>query len=185
MRVFAALPLPNESKQQVYSILRELGRRAPRLSLVRPEGLHVTVHFFGEVSDARVADLLDTVRACEFGNCRFKANASGISQFPQYGVPRVLYVRLDDRGRFIEVVQRFRNVARQCGFSVDSKSRGLIPHITVARNRKRSPVGPRELSIPWEPFEVLFDRLVIYRSILMRNGPRYEPLHTACLPIGD
>ena len=61
--------------------------------------------------------------------------------------------------------------------------RPFLPHVTLARARRPGiRVSPREPDIPLD-CPCLFDSVVLYRSELRPDGPRYEALER--IPLGQ
>ncbi len=65
MRVFAGLPLPERTRETIAAWMKRWEAERKALKPVRPAGLHVTLHFFGEVDEGRAEEIgraLETIR---------------------------------------------------------------------------------------------------------------------------
>ena len=51
MRAFLAIPLRGSALAQAQEVLTRLRDHVPAVRWARPETLHVTLHFFGQLSD--------------------------------------------------------------------------------------------------------------------------------------
>ena len=58
MRVFAALPLPDQAVGKLGQLAEQLKARYPDLKVVKPGGMHVTMIFFGELDQERVLEVM-------------------------------------------------------------------------------------------------------------------------------
>jgi 2'-5' RNA ligase len=89
--------------------------------------------------------------------------------------PRVLAVRLEDRGRRLSHIQGELSAALAAGGWYEAEQRPYLAHVTVARVGTGIGPSPPELA---EPPRVEFNgsRVVLYRSRLSRSGARYEAL---------
>ena len=88
-RLFIAVDLPDTIKEN----LESMSFGIPGAKWVRPEQLHLTVRFIGEVDGALFRDIkniLDEVSAAAFS-----LQLKGVGYFPPRGAPRVLWVGLE------------------------------------------------------------------------------------------
>src|SRR5271170_726591 len=63
MRVFCAIELPDSPRASLSRQIEKLRGRWPAATWVRPENLHLTLRFFGEVSEGDVAGLCTALAA--------------------------------------------------------------------------------------------------------------------------
>lgn len=137
-RAFIALELPAPVVAHVEAVSAALqsveGARA--FTWVRPESLHVTVHFLGPLSvdkvDAVGTVLHASVEAFPVGALR----TTGVGTFPEGRPPRVVWLGLDGEGvrslrrMHLDLVEGLRPL----GFA--AADHAYTPHITLARARK-------------------------------------------------
>src|SRR6266568_760774 len=57
MRLFVALEIPSEVRENLAGLLKSLRAVSPQTRWVRPENLHVTLEFIGEVPEAKLASI--------------------------------------------------------------------------------------------------------------------------------
>jgi len=176
MRVFAALPLPPAAIGSLTEALQPLRRRYPRLRWVPPGGLHVTLHFFGELPETGVSSLKQVFGDPGLHRSAIPSRFGAFGQFPPGGVPRVLWVGFTlGQPEMAEYWERFESRIASLGWTRDP--RGFTPHVTVARNGGRDTVAPgwqEETGVQSPDF--LVGECVLYNSILERTGARYIPL---------
>lgn len=144
MRLFAAVPVPDDVRELLAAHLAA-ARGEARLRWVRPEQLHVTLAFFGEVPDER-ADALSVRlrRAC----ARVPALRLRVGPAGTFGRPRsarVLWLRVEGD---TDALRRLAASARAAGRRVGLTGPALTPehryraHLTVARADPPADVRP-------------------------------------------
>jgi RNA 2',3'-cyclic 3'-phosphodiesterase len=174
--VFAALPLPPAVAEALDASLAPLRQRYPRVRWVSARGLHMTVHFFGEIPDEAVAPLLRLFdEAGDLRRPRIPARLGSLGQFPPRGNPRVIWAGLDHGGEELKgYADLFETKIAPLGWSPDP--RGFTPHITVAR------AGTVPLESGWAAgadvpkTDFFVEECVLFQSILGRAGAQYVPL---------
>ena len=149
-RVFVALMLDEARATELSSrVVEALGgpRRAREAyRLPRADGLHLTLHFVGDVPRTALGSLwrgvcarlarLDVVRAPRLA-------FDGTGAFPARGSERVLWVGVRElEGSALRTLQRsvLRGLA-DAGHAIQERG-AFRPHITVARPRERPPKVP-------------------------------------------
>lgn len=122
MRLFIALPLPEEVRAAALGGIAALRRQGISANFTRPENLHVTLAFIGE------SNRTDALRRCIDGACGapFALETAAPGRF---GELIWLGVRVSPPLAALE--RRLRAALSAEGFAVDS--RAFRPHITLAR----------------------------------------------------
>jgi 2'-5' RNA ligase len=192
MRVFAALPLPEQAVEKLGKLAEELKTRYPELKVVKPQGMHITMVFFGELNQEQVLGVMRAMDSPELKMASIQAVMGVVGQFPPKGQPRVIYCPIQKGGPEIGYLYRvyYRLVSGVQGLSLEDE-RDFTPHVTLARNRvARTRVDRRrENRISLSEVEELFqfeyslilDRLVLYQSILRPQGAEYKVMKTVVL----
>ena len=173
IRCFVAVELPAAMREEIGRL--QSGIATDGLRLVRPELVHITIKFLGDVpqeSVGQVTEALGRVKAAPF-----PARIKGMGAFPGRAV-RVVWLGLE--GNFQELYQRVENALNPLGFSPEA--RGFSPHVTLGRvarpgaemNRLLSPKIANFSSLDIGSFTV--DRFYLKKSTLTRGGPIYEDL---------
>src|SRR5437764_13672305 len=92
MRLFTAITLPDSIRDHLAGVqdtLRQSGEGLPRLSMVAPENLHVTLKFLGDVPDHAVAQLCSVLADVPFPG-PLRLSASHLACFPSGSRVRVI-----------------------------------------------------------------------------------------------
>lgn len=187
LRVFCAVELPDELRSRVGERVRRLRSEFPgvRASWEKPEKLHVTLKFLGDVEPARVEALSGAAARAAAGLEPFELTMEGPGTFPPHGQPRVLWLGIvDASGSLARMHHSLETECAAAGFP--RESRAFEPHLTLAR--VRSPQGARELAAahretPFEPQRFKVSELVVMRSELGPGGSRYTPLSRHALTV--
>jgi len=185
MRQFLAIDLPAAARAELLAMQQALRGRCEGWRWVRPEGIHLTLRFLGEVAE-------DLDRAARPGwqqaadDCpRFRFRLARLGCFPSPRRPRVLWVgveEIDSDGRLARLAGATERAAVASGF--EPERRRFSPHLTLARAARgaRAPRAPganegiRPPSIEFEARE-----LTLFRSVLEPSGARYTLLESFSL----
>jgi RNA 2',3'-cyclic 3'-phosphodiesterase len=92
VRCFLAIPLAEPGLGAVQRLQAGLRERIAEVRWARPETLHLTVHFFGEVDAARAATALEVVTPIATRTRHFDVALDQLGAFPERGMPRVLWI---------------------------------------------------------------------------------------------
>lgn len=179
-RLFIAVPVDDGVKENLERVGTAANARG--VSWVRPENMHLTLAFLGEVEERRVSVLEDVIYAATEDNLApLQLRAQGLGAFPDEEKARVLWAGLDgDVPRLIELQARLVAELKGAGFEVDSKK--FRPHITLARFRWPQPL-PSRLARLQEFGEWNATELQLIESHLRPTGARY--VVRADVPIVD
>jgi 2'-5' RNA ligase len=182
MRVFAALPLSSEIRMFLSAAMDKLSFSYKNLKMVPAASLHITLHFFGEISEEKTEKLKSVLDDPLLTGRTIKASLGGFGSFPARGNPRVIYCTLKEGAE--EVVSfsgKFNEIIHNSGLASEEEGRSFTPHITLARvaRNKKGRIDPHSLnSFDPEQRVFLFDRLILYQSILRSTGAEHRPLKT-------
>jgi RNA 2',3'-cyclic 3'-phosphodiesterase len=184
-RIFCAVELPDEVKSRVAGHVEGLRAQFPhvRASWEKPEKLHVTLKFLGEIESSRVEDLSVAASRAAASVEPFALTIAESGAFPPHGQPRVLWLGVEDAsGRLAGLQRSLEDACAHSGFA--REPRPFRPHLTLAR--LRSPQGARELAAAhrearFEPQTFTVSKLVVMRSELGPGGSRYSSLSSSPL----
>jgi 2'-5' RNA ligase len=168
IRLFAAMAIPQE-------IAEGLARRQQGLPGARwrpAEALHVTLRFFGEVSEA-VADDLDAELSSVAGEA-LTLQLEGVGAFQDGDDIHAVWAGLAENPPLRQLAKRCEGAARKAGLAPDKRI--WRPHLTLAYLRRAEPArvaawvqGHNLLKSP--PFRVA--SFGLYSSRLGHDGSSY------------
>ncbi len=177
MRLFIAVPLPDEARDLLVGMQDQLRPEVKRAAWVQRAAMHITVRFLGETDEALIPEIHEVLGDGLAGFPAFEAVLSRGGAFPNPRRPKVFWVGLEDGERFAGLAHAANLALSALGFPAPHKP--FRPHATVCRLR-----GPWLTGLP-EPLAGLgelgrfpVDRLVLYRSVLHRTGAEHTPLHS-------
>jgi 2'-5' RNA ligase len=180
MRLFLAVPLTDEARQALSSLVRERAGRGLPGRVVRPENWHLTLRFVGDVGEVerdRVSAALD---GADLGP-PFDLRWEGLGAFPRTRRAAVLWIGVE-RGR--DAAEALAEAVAEAldGAGLPPEDRPFRAHLTLSRIRPHQDVSALLDAV--EPFGITMpvDRVVLYRSHLGPGGARYEELDS--FPLG-
>jgi len=183
MRLFVAVDVDAPARTALAAQQQQLRAIASgSLRWVRPEQLHITLVFLGEVPDER-ANALIAAYAEPAAIPPFDLAFRGIGVFPPRGAPRALWIGVaDGGGPLIRLQELMADRARGLGITLEG--RAFSPHLTIGR-WKDSRSSDRQRVIAAAPTaeiaRVRVARATLYRSQLSSAGPAYTALAHATL----
>ena len=191
VRAFVAVDLPEDVERAMGTaaqILRDA--RIEGLRVVRPEGVHLTLKFLGDVPESRVEEIGHVVSETVAGHRQFEIWTGGFGAFPNSRRPQVLWVGIEGR---LELLMRLEADvdAALGGLGFPMEARPFHPHLTLARLDRRMPAPARRASLDalestglTAGMRIRVDTVSLIQSILGRGGARYVRLSTARLAEG-
>lgn len=186
LRLFVAADLPEAVRGSVAAAMRGLRDREAAARWVRPENLHLTLKFIGAYPPQGLEGLGRELAICGDRCAPFEAALGECGAFPTPRRARVLWVGLW-RGREGATAVARKLDARLERLGVQRETRPYKGHITLARMREPGDcqqtlqaLSSLLAGLRHMPFRV--DEIVLYRSILGAEGPRYIALER--VPLG-
>lgn len=132
MRAFVAIELPDAIKENLAGLAERLRPARVPASWVRPEQIHLTLRFLGDVDKTRLEQISATLRAAYRGTPPFTVRVSGTGGFPNIRRPHVIWVSLHSaENELAEVQQKAESAAQAIGLTPEE--RPFNPHLTLAR----------------------------------------------------
>lgn len=180
-RVFIAIELPSETRASVAAHVARLRAAVPgvRASWPRPENLHLTLKFLGEMTPAKAVALKDAASRAALHSQSFTLALSGTGAFPPSGNPRVLWLGIEDPSGAL-LARLHWQLEEECAMAGFAREeRRFHPHLTLARIR--APQGARRLAeshqqTGFERMEFTVSDILVLRSELSPGGSRYTEI---------
>ena len=180
IRSFLAFELSAEMRSTVSGVYENVRNSRLEVRWVRPQGIHITVVFMGDVREEDIAHIGNEVgKVCsEFAP--FQASLKGMGCFPNSRNPRVIWIGLEGD---IERMSNFREDLEKSlvPFRVKAEKRGFNPHLTLGRfkkpSRDESEIGElihkhKNLTSP----VCALHELVLFKSDLKPGGAIYTKM---------
>ena len=185
MRLFAAIDIEPQVQGRIRGIQEQL-RRDLNLSgkearWVRPERVHLTLKFLGEVRDKTITQVCDVVTRTAGEHNGFDLQVQGLGVF---GRPaRVVWVGCQVPAELLALQTQLENEFETIGW--DKENRPFAGHLTLCRTKSAG--AGRKLAKAIEAYAdeffgtVSVDKIVLYESRLSPLGPEYNAVCTAPL----
>jgi 2'-5' RNA ligase len=184
-RLFVAIDLDDDARRAIAAEQKRLMREfagESLLRMVRPEQMHLTLVFLGEVDDVRAAAIVDAIHG-DVKAAPFPIVFAGLGVFPPHGAPRVLWLGVTTGREQAIAVQR-QITDRLSRVGIEPEQRAYHPHLTLARWRTSTPSDRRRLLSADRGAEIArVDAMAVrlYQSRLSSSGPSYTALAQAAL----
>ncbi len=191
LRLFVAIELPQtwrDALEQVQVRMRraladDAQTAALRLRWARPEGLHLTLKFIGNVEESRLEVIKQQLEAAMPEAPGIELSLGRAGTFSDRRAPRVLWCAIDtpQRERLTQLAGRIETWLEAAG--VPREGRAFAPHLTLARmperlseveRRRAAEVTTAVAGATAPPFTV--QRVSLMLSHLGPGWTRYERL---------
>jgi len=136
IRSFVAIPVSDVGIQALEGVVKildpEIGRH---IRWVRPEGIHVTLSFMGDIPVATAENILELLPGVTAGFRPFELAISGLGAFPNLRCPRVLWAGLAGE---LEMLSELRSAVEDAvgRLGLPKEQRPFSPHLTLGRLRR-------------------------------------------------
>lgn len=172
MRLFIAALIPEDTKKEIYNLISLLKDDNDGGKWERPEKLHITLKFLGNVDNDRYKKLKDDLKANILDITLFKLSIEELSAFPNFKRPRVIVLKIKESSYIKELQSRVEKVCVDNGFS--SEQRKFIPHITIGR--VKSGFKHKKDSNNYRFDEFYVNKIAIVKSEIDSKGSNYKNL---------
>lgn len=179
IRTFIAIDLDPTIRRAIEQIQDFLKKLDCHVKWVKPENIHLTLKFLGEVKLKKIDAIKQTMENILKNTESIDTELTQLGAFPSANHPRVLWAGLkDDERRIVRLAASLEEGLGKIGFK--KEQRPFSPHITIGRMR-----SPRNLillskAISDYPLPAgltqTIQSVTLYKSTLTPQGPIYEIL---------
>ncbi len=179
VRSFVAIEISQEARAQIDHFICHAPCDLNGLKWTRPENLHLTLKFLGEMPLSALKPIAEALRGAARGILPFSYRLSGLGAFPSMADPSIVWIGVQEGSQ--EIVSAAENIAsclEAFGFAPEEKK--FQAHLTIARIKDAKIA--REVS-RWlrearfsSAHPVQVTQLVLFKSILTAQGAVYEPM---------
>ena len=187
MRTFIAIDVSQEIKEVLGAIESHLKYAGADVKWVKPEIVHLTLKFLGEITEQKVEEVKAALDAVARIAKPFDLTIKDIGAFPNIEHPRVIWVGLDKgASETVSIASRVDEELSKLGFA--KEERPFSSHLTIGRVRsslnkaklaeKMSSAAShiiKEAAVPAHRVE----SVILFRSTLTPHGSIYTKLHEA------
>ncbi|HNP59546.1 MAG TPA: RNA 2',3'-cyclic phosphodiesterase [Nitrospirales bacterium] len=181
LRVFLAVELSLDLCRKVREFQQQLQNFLPHVNWVRPESIHLTLKFLGNVDASMVDQVLTALEPIGKSQPPFTLEIQGLGVFPHVRRPRIFWIGCTgDIPALLNLVSGVEGALDPLEFPSEEKP--YVPHLTLARiKHDNSQVGkvlthsglleqPQNLGI------LPVARITLFRSNVTTIGVEYIPL---------
>lgn len=178
--MFCAFELPEPLRLRIQEHSERVREAVPAAaaSWSRPENIHLTVKFFGNVDQAEVPVISAAAAkvVTEFSAIQIAVGETGV--FPRPSRPQVLWIGVHDPSHALAKLHgRLEDEFAGAGFP--KEDRAFHPHLTIARIRQAhnaSRLAQTHLATEFSKREITLSELILFRSELSSKGSRYTAI---------
>jgi 2'-5' RNA ligase len=182
MRIFIALDIPGEIRARIIEYMERARPYAAGARWARPEGLHVTLKFIGEVKEDKLQQIKTALAAVEAAP--FDVSFANAGFFPGAKSPRVFWTGVQGGEALTQLAAAIDNATQSAGIA--KEERAYSPHLTLARagsgpegRDHLKPLASFLAADPAPQFGTMTAReFWLYRSELARGGSKYTKLQS-------
>ena len=196
VRVFVSVGLSDEAREVLIDAVERIRADVPGgIQWAKPDGMHLTLKFLGNIPAGNVPPLLECVRGFTRDHRPFSLSLAGLGMFPNRRKPRVLWAGVGgDLDALASLQQTAEDAINALGYPPEQ--RPFRPHITLGRPRRS--VSDGQLArigavvsalAPPQPVGWQVESVDVMRSELHPSGARYTALGSTPLksppPVGE
>lgn len=129
MRLFVAVPVPDGLKKKIAVLGTELTQEG--VSQVRPENMHLTLKFIGDVDEQKANGVVKKLEKIKFS--KFGCIVRGIGVFPNESYVRVIWAGIESGKQLEKLAAEIHEALAIYG----EENEKFTAHLTIARVKKK------------------------------------------------
>ena len=179
IRSFLAFPISGELKEKFEQILCDLQHTPADVKWVKPENIHLTLKFLGDLKKNDIEKVVSVVKE----QCRrfqsITTYLNEIGAFPDLHHPKIVWGGIDDPDNEIQkIVEILENELVKLGIAKDDhpfKAHITLGRVKSSKNLRNLIETIQQITIE-NKITQTFERIILYKSTLTSEGPIYEIL---------
>jgi len=185
VRTFIAVELSPRVITCAGKLIDELRVTGAEINWVRPQEMHLTLKFLGDISDTETPDVCRVIKQVADDFEPFEIICRGAGAFPNNRAPRTLWIGIQDGAEELKRLQAVIDDALNSKLGYGKEPRGFYPHLTIGRVKHAEPDQRQQLVELLEKHAnfdgdlAIVDEVVTFASFLGRGGPKHDPLDHA------
>lgn len=179
IRSFIAIEMPADLRSRLEATIDELRNLRVDARLSRPESVHLTLKFLGDIRESQIQPIEDALTRSVEDRRPFPIRISGLGVFPYLANPRVVWVGIDGGKELIDLQHDVESSLSELAFPPEK--RAYEPHLTLARVKSRRNIAALIHYVESSGSAVALGEFVarglhLYQSILKPQGAEYRKL---------
>ncbi|MFH2011275.1 MAG: RNA 2',3'-cyclic phosphodiesterase [Pseudomonadota bacterium] len=184
IRSFLAIELPKEIISGLSEIQNGLKSSLSQVKWVRPESIHLTLKFFGNIEEKIVGEISQVLEKVTAKTSSFVIDVKDIGVFPDISRPRVIWVGAESIGNVLNILQKeTEDSLKKIGFKPEERK--FSAHLTIGRvkslKEKRQLIEQIVKLKGYEVGSFRVENLFLFKSDLRPTGAIYTKLETFSL----
>ena len=180
LRCFIAIPIESVIQKQISNLQKQLLINVPTLTLVKPQNIHITLIFIGNINTIQIEQTKALLTECSNNFKNFNLKFEGLGAFPNIHTAKVIWIGIAAQNNTIFELQNFLEEKLLKQNMINKKER-FTPHITIARNKQHQAYNPIYKYLQKHKDTVLgqytINTITLNSSILTATGPIYSTLY--------
>lgn len=177
MRLFIAVHLEEEVKDQIEALINRLSHYATQGRFVSKENLHLTLEFLGEIEEERVAVLKEMLNDLAYTS--FPLKMTELGHFTSRK-GNIYWLGLEPSEELYALQRLLHRQLLEKQFEVED--RAFLPHITIARKLKfKGNFNQKAITDQIEHIETKVERIVLMESKNVARKLVYSTIHSTDL----
>ncbi len=179
IRTFIAIELPEKIIYTIRKVQEEIKSYGLKIRWVRPENIHLTLKFLGDIKEADTEKVARAVSESVTGYPPISLAVKGIGVFPGIKRPRVLWLGISKQLDLLTALQKTLDEKLEAiGFP--KEKRPFRGHLTLGRIKAK--IDPKRLNdvlkefTQFESEHFFAKRIILYKSELKPKGAVYTKL---------
>ena len=184
LRTFIAIELEPSLQETLGKIQQHLKKTGADVKWVKPQHIHVTLKFLGEITPEQVEKVKSVMQTTLGKFQSFPLDITHLGAFPKMENPHIIWVGTNpDQHAVVDMAFFLEKRLNEEGFP--KEERDFAPHITLGRlkhsiNRFALTKALKEYAIP-QPLRQFVGEVKLFKSTLTPSGPIYEAMETVHL----
>lgn len=184
MRAFIAIELPENIKNTLSKIQDELKTILPKVSWIKPQNLHLTLKFLGDISPRQFKEIKRIIAEAGQETPAFKVKLDDLGVFPSLRQARIIWAGINQDTLVKQLAEILETKIAVIG--IPKEKREFSSHITIARVKNPLNPEPSETGLKKAKIDLLSANLefnaggiTLFESVLGAQGSSYTVLEKA------
>lgn len=178
MRVFIGIKFDTSTIEKIIQRLKPFKKLSTPIRWVKPENIHLTLKFIGEVDEKKRSQIEEALNAIEIQADSVEISISGFGKFGRKEDLNIFWAGIKNNPELTELYKKIEHSLEK--INIDRETRSFKPHLTLGRNRKRFnfksffPLIEKYADLPIVTYTA--KRFQLFQSVLSPQGPAYTIL---------
>lgn len=183
VRAFLAIDLPKNLKKKLSELSKIEIPDGLRLKWVEEENFHITLHFFGNLSEKLAEKILKGCEVAFKDFSPFYLEVSELGHFPEKGNPRVIWMGIKDATQtLVKLNKTLEGLLKK--LKLEKRAEEFHPHITLFRIKKFESAEDfkdyydklKKIAKDFTGLKFPVREIILFKSELSPKGPKYTPI---------